>query len=182
MSRPSRSYETAFPLQRVLGRGDVHLVLPCPRRLDRALQALQRGARVAARPMSRAARKASPAASGGSAIPCCGSASARSSSAATSSAELVQLVDLAAREQRGVDLEVGVLGGRADQRHGPLLHRGRSVLLRLVKLGGSRPGNRTVRRPFARRRSRRARSPRGPRPCRRSAPVPPRTPRRTTRR
>ena len=37
--------------------------------------------------------------------------------------ERVQLVDLGAREQRGVDLEAGVLGRRADQRQQPLLDR-----------------------------------------------------------
>ena len=45
-----------------------------------------------------------------------------------------QLVDLRSREQRRVDLEVGVLGGRADQRHQALLDGGKErVLLRLVE-------------------------------------------------
>ena len=48
--------------------------------------------------------------------------------------ELLELVDLRAREQRAVDLEVRVLGGRADQRHQPLLDGGQQrVLLRLVE-------------------------------------------------
>ena len=45
-----------------------------------------------------------------------------------------QLVDLAAREQRRVDLEVGVLGGRPDQRQQPFLDRRQQrVLLGLVE-------------------------------------------------
>ncbi len=45
-----------------------------------------------------------------------------------------QLVELRAREKRRVDLEVGVLGRRPDQRHQPLLDRGQQrVLLRLVE-------------------------------------------------
>ena len=46
----------------------------------------------------------------------------------------LQLVDLRAREQRGVHLEVRVLGRRADQRDEPLLDaRQQRVLLRLVE-------------------------------------------------
>ena len=46
----------------------------------------------------------------------------------------VQLVDLGAREQRGVDLEVRVLGRRPDERDQPLLDGGQQrVLLRLVE-------------------------------------------------
>ena len=45
-----------------------------------------------------------------------------------------ELVDLAPREQGRVDLEVRVLGRRADQRHRPLLDRRQErVLLRLVE-------------------------------------------------
>jgi len=45
-----------------------------------------------------------------------------------------QLVDLGAREQRGVDLEVGILRRRPDQRHEALLDRGKErVLLGLVE-------------------------------------------------
>ena len=48
--------------------------------------------------------------------------------------ELLELVDLRAREQRAVDLEVGVLGRGADQRHQPLLDRRQQrVLLCLVE-------------------------------------------------
>ena len=48
--------------------------------------------------------------------------------------ELVQLVDLGARDQGGVDLEVRVLGRRADQHHQALLDRGQQrVLLGLVE-------------------------------------------------
>ena len=49
-------------------------------------------------------------------------------------AELAKLVDLAARQERGVHLEVRVLGRRADQGHEPLLDRRQQrVLLRLVE-------------------------------------------------
>ena len=48
--------------------------------------------------------------------------------------ERVELVDARARDQRRVDLEVRVLGGRADQRDQALLHRGQQrVLLGLVE-------------------------------------------------
>ena len=48
--------------------------------------------------------------------------------------ELLELVDLRAREQRAVDLEVRVLGRGADQRHQAVLDRGQQrVLLRLVE-------------------------------------------------
>ena len=48
--------------------------------------------------------------------------------------ERLQLDDLAAREQRRVDLEVRVLGRRSDQRHEPFLDGGQQrVLLRLVE-------------------------------------------------
>ena len=48
--------------------------------------------------------------------------------------EDAQLVDLGAREQGGVDLEVGVLRGCSDQGHKALLHgRQERVLLRLVE-------------------------------------------------
>ena len=61
--------------------------------------------------------------------------SARRSSASTCSVlERVQLVHAAAREQRRVDLEVGVLGRGAHQHHEPLLDgRQQRVLLRLVE-------------------------------------------------
>ena len=52
----------------------------------------------------------------------------------SSAVERPELVDLGAREQRRVDLEVGVLGRRADQRQQPLLDRGQQrVLLGLVE-------------------------------------------------
>ena len=68
-------------------------------------------------------------------MPRSGSESARRRSASTSSAlELAELVDLAAREQRRVHLEVGVLGRRADQGDEALLDRRQErVLLRLVE-------------------------------------------------
>ena len=48
--------------------------------------------------------------------------------------ERLQLDDLAAGEERRVDLEVRVLGRRADQRHEPFLDGGQQrVLLRLVE-------------------------------------------------
>ena len=48
--------------------------------------------------------------------------------------ERLELVHLRAREERGVDLEVRVLGRRADQRHQPVLDRRQErVLLRLVE-------------------------------------------------
>ena len=48
--------------------------------------------------------------------------------------ERAQLVHAAARQQRRVDLEVGVLGRRADEHHEPLLDRGQQrVLLGLVE-------------------------------------------------
>ena len=48
--------------------------------------------------------------------------------------ERLELVDLAARQQRGVHLEVRVLGGRADQRAGALFHgRQQGILLCLVE-------------------------------------------------
>ena len=48
--------------------------------------------------------------------------------------ERLQLVDLRPRQQRGVDLEVGVLRRRPDQRQEPVLDRGQQrVLLRLVE-------------------------------------------------
>ena len=48
--------------------------------------------------------------------------------------ERMELIDLAARRERRVDLEVRVLGGRPDQGHEPLLDRGQQrVLLRLVE-------------------------------------------------
>ena len=48
--------------------------------------------------------------------------------------ERLELVHLRAREQRGVDLVVRVLGRRADQRHEAFLHRRQQrVLLRLVE-------------------------------------------------
>ncbi len=48
--------------------------------------------------------------------------------------ERLELVDLAAGDQRRVDLEVGVLGGRADQGQEPFLDRGQQrVLLGLVE-------------------------------------------------
>ncbi len=49
-------------------------------------------------------------------------------------AERLELVELGAREQRRVELEVRVLGGRADQRDEPFLDRGQQrVLLGLVE-------------------------------------------------
>ena len=48
--------------------------------------------------------------------------------------EWLELVDLAARQQSRVDLEVRVLRGRADERDEPLLHGGQErILLRLVE-------------------------------------------------
>ena len=67
-----------------------------------------------------------------------------------------QLVDLRAREQRVVDLEVRVLGGGADQRHQALLDRGQQrVLLGLVEAVDlveeeDRRGGRSARRSRAR--------------------------------
>ena len=93
----------------------------------------------------------------------------------------LELVDLRAREQRRVDLEVRVLGRRADQRHEPLLDPGQQrVLLRLVEAvdlveeedrppaARAEPLARPLRAP-------RARSPPSPTP-----PRAPRTPRRSS--
>ena len=68
-------------------------------------------------------------------MPRSGSSRARRRSASTSaSSSGRELVDLRAREQGRVDLEVGVLGRRADQGHQPLLDGGQErVLLGLVE-------------------------------------------------
>ena len=89
-----------------------------------------------ASPAERAARNSSASSStrGAPATPRSSPSERRSSASTCVVVERAQLVHAAAREQRRVDLEVGVLGGRADQHHQPLLDRGQQrVLLRLVE-------------------------------------------------
>ena len=82
--------------------------------------------------------------------------------------ERAQLVDLRAREQRGVDLEVRVLGGRPDQGHEAVLdRRQQSVLLGLVEAVDLVEEEDRRRGRFRGGARGRARSRRGPRPCRR---------------
>ena len=127
--------EDRLALQRVLGLGEVDRAgARRARGLDGPLERVERGPGVAAGALGEQS-SASSSTAGGSAMPRSGSASARLEQALdVAGLERVQLVDLAAREQRRVDLEVGVLGRRADQRHEPLLDRGQQrVLLGLVE-------------------------------------------------
>ena len=122
-------------LERVLGGVEVDRMALSPRRLHRPLERRERHPGVAAGAGRRAAPAPPP-------RPPAGPRSRardrrgrdRSSWRRCSGVERTQLVELRATEKRRVDLEVGVLGGRPDQRHQPLLDRRQQrVLLRLVE-------------------------------------------------
>ena len=107
----------------------VHGRVPRPGGLRRELEDVQRVARVAAGPLAPPARRPRR-----GPRPPSASAPRAHDRAQLFLAERLQLVDLDAREQGGVDLEVRVLGRRADQRHEALLDRRQErVLLRLVE-------------------------------------------------
>ena len=97
--------------------------------------------------------------------------------------ERLELVDLCAREQRRIDLEVGVLGRRADQRDEALLDGGQQrILLRLVEAVDLVEEQDRARRPSCRAARGRGRAPRA-RPSRSPTPrTAPRTPRRCSQR
>ena len=132
-----------------------------------------------ASPPDRSARKSSAAESTCAAGPHSPRSSARSSSTRICACgQRLELVHPSPREQRRVDLEVRVLGRRADQGQEPLLHgRQQRVLLRLVEAVDL--VQEEDRAPAAGRRAAGglARSPRGPRPGRPAPRSPPRTPR-----
>ena len=119
--------------ERPLARGVVDVTLLeraalGPRRLDRQLEDVERVARVAAG----AGRDQlfDP----GETSTSSASAPRRTTSRSVVDRVRLELVDLQPREQRRVDLEVRVLGRRADQRHEPVLDaRQQRVLLRLVE-------------------------------------------------
>ena len=118
------------PLQRVLGERERHRLALAGGR-GGELERLQRGARVAAGARGEEAQRlVVDAALAGAAL---GHRAAQHGLDVVAR-QRVQLVDLRAREQRGVDLEVRVLGRRADQRDQALLDRGQQhVLLGLVE-------------------------------------------------
>ena len=88
------------------------------RGLRRELEDVQRGARVAAGARARSARRSS----SGSSTPSA-AAPRRDDRLEVLVRQRLELVQLHPREQRRVDLEVRVLGRRADQRDQPLLDR-----------------------------------------------------------
>ena len=120
-------------LQRVLDRGDVDRA--SPRARSTARSSAESATRASPPLRSASISSAASSTGGGSAMPALGVGQRPPQQRFDLlRLERPQLVDLAAREQRRVDLEVGVLGGRPDQGQQPFLDRRQQrVLLGLVE-------------------------------------------------